>query len=121
MDHVETVLREAGAGLPDVVRFTYYTTDVDRFFGIYDTVTGRLAEAARRPATTPLGVARLASPNSWSRSKLRRCCRRLWPFSLRTNVQEYRVPVGYRAGTGPGSLLRTAPIVAARLPLAYVV
>jgi enamine deaminase RidA (YjgF/YER057c/UK114 family) len=49
MDHVDTVLREAGAGLPDVVRFTYYTTDVDRFFGLYDTVSGRLAEAARRP------------------------------------------------------------------------
>ena len=62
MDHVETVLREADAGLPDVMRFTYYTTNVDRFFGIYDTVTGRLAEPGSRPATTLLGVARLASP-----------------------------------------------------------
>ncbi len=62
MDNVETVLGEAGAGLSDVVRFTYYTTDVDRFFGIYDTVVGRLEEAGCRPATTLLGVTRLASP-----------------------------------------------------------
>ena len=38
MDNLETVLGEAGAGLSDVVRLTYYTTDVDRFVGIYDTV-----------------------------------------------------------------------------------
>lgn len=61
MDHLETVSREAGAGLPDVVHLTYYTTDVDRFFGIYDTVTGRLAKAGCQP-TTLLGVTRLASP-----------------------------------------------------------
>ncbi len=62
MDNLETVLREAGAGLSDVVRLTYYTTDVDRFIEIYDTVVGRLAEAGCRPATTLLGVARLISP-----------------------------------------------------------
>lgn len=64
MDNIETVLGEAGAGLSDVVRLTYYTTDVDRFFGIYDTVVARLAEAGCRPATTLLGVARLASPEA---------------------------------------------------------
>ena len=62
MDNLETVLGEAGAGLSDVVRLTYYTTDVDRFVGIYDTVADRLAEARCRPATTLLGVARLISP-----------------------------------------------------------
>ena len=31
MDNLETVLREAGAGLSDVVRLNFYTTDVDRF------------------------------------------------------------------------------------------
>ncbi len=62
MDNLETVLREAGAGLSDVVRLTYYTTDVDRFVGIYDTVVDRLTEASCQPATTLLGVARLISP-----------------------------------------------------------
>jgi len=61
MDHVETVLKKAGAGLPDVVCLTCYTTNVDRTFGIYDTVAGRLAEAGCRPATL-LGVSHLASP-----------------------------------------------------------
>jgi enamine deaminase RidA (YjgF/YER057c/UK114 family) len=120
IDHVEAVLREAGAGLPDVVRFTHYTTDVDRFFEIHDPVTGRLAEAARRPTSTPLGVVRLASPNSSGRDRsYGGVVEGSGHFSLRTNVQEYRVPVN----TTPahGSLLQTAPFVAARLPLAYVV
>ena len=62
MDDLETVLKEAGAELSDVVRLTYYTSDVDRFFGVYDTVVGRLNEADCRSATTLLGVTRLASP-----------------------------------------------------------
>ena len=62
MDDLETVLKEAGAELSDVVRLTYYNTDVDRFFGVYHTVVGRLNEADCRPATTLLGVTRLASP-----------------------------------------------------------
>ena len=62
MDDLETVLKEAGAELSDVVRLTHYTTDVDRFFGVYHTVVGRLNEADCRSATTLLGVTRLASP-----------------------------------------------------------
>ncbi|MDQ4127484.1 MAG: RidA family protein [Actinomycetota bacterium] len=62
MDNLETVLGEADAAPSDVVRLTYYTTDVDRFLEIYDTVVGRLAEAGCRPSTTLLGVARLISP-----------------------------------------------------------
>lgn len=64
MDNLETILKGADAELSDVVRLTYYTTDVDRFFGVYDIVVGRLAEAGCRPATTLLGVARLASPEA---------------------------------------------------------
>jgi enamine deaminase RidA (YjgF/YER057c/UK114 family) len=62
MENLEAVLKEAGTALSDVVRLTYYTSDVDRFFGVYDTVVGRLNEAGCRPATTLLGVTRLASP-----------------------------------------------------------
>jgi enamine deaminase RidA (YjgF/YER057c/UK114 family) len=62
LDNLETVLKEAGFGLSDVVRLNYYTTDVDRFFAEYDAVAGRLAESGCRPANTTLGVTRLAFP-----------------------------------------------------------
>jgi enamine deaminase RidA (YjgF/YER057c/UK114 family) len=63
MDNLETVLRNAGAELSDVVRLTYYTTDVDRFFEVYGAAaTGRLAKAGCQPASTLLGVGRLAFP-----------------------------------------------------------
>jgi enamine deaminase RidA (YjgF/YER057c/UK114 family) len=62
MDNLETVLREAGAELSDVVRLNYYTTDVDRFFEAYDAVITRLSGAGCSPASTLLGVARLAFP-----------------------------------------------------------
>jgi enamine deaminase RidA (YjgF/YER057c/UK114 family) len=62
LDNLETVLREAGLGLADVVRLNYYTTDVDAFLDAYDVVMQRLAGAGCRPASTLLGVARLAFP-----------------------------------------------------------
>ncbi len=62
LDNLETVLREGGFELSDVVRLNYYTTDVDRFFEAYDTFAARLAEAGCGPAATLLGVARLAFP-----------------------------------------------------------
>jgi enamine deaminase RidA (YjgF/YER057c/UK114 family) len=62
IDNVETVLREAGAELSDVVRLNIYVTDVDRFFEAYGAAAGRLAEAGCRPASTLLGVERLAYP-----------------------------------------------------------
>ena len=62
MDNLETVLRQAGAELSDVVRLNYYTTDVARFFGAYDAVVARLSRAGCSPASTLLGVARLAFP-----------------------------------------------------------
>ena len=62
MDNLETVLRESGAGLSDVVRLNYYTTDVDLLLEAYDAVVGRLAEAGCQPTSTLLGVASLAFP-----------------------------------------------------------
>ncbi len=62
MDNLETVLGETDAELSDVVRLNYYTTDVDRFFEAYDAVITRLSEAGCRPASTLLGVTRLAYP-----------------------------------------------------------
>jgi enamine deaminase RidA (YjgF/YER057c/UK114 family) len=62
MDNLETVLRASGAGLSDVVRLNYYTTDVDLLLEAYDAVVGRLAEAGCQPARPLLGVASLAFP-----------------------------------------------------------
>ena len=36
LDNLETVLGQAGLGLGDVVRLTYYVTDVQAFFGARD-------------------------------------------------------------------------------------
>jgi enamine deaminase RidA (YjgF/YER057c/UK114 family) len=62
LDNLETVLRQAGFGLADVVRLNYYTTDLDAFFAAYDAITSRLSQAGCRPASTLLGVTRLAFP-----------------------------------------------------------
>lgn len=62
MDNLETVLKEAGFELSDVVRLNIYTTDVDRFFEAFDAAVGRIEEAGCRPASTLLGVTRLAFP-----------------------------------------------------------
>jgi enamine deaminase RidA (YjgF/YER057c/UK114 family) len=62
LDNLETVLGEAGLALSDVVRFNYYTTDVDGLFSIFEGVTARLATAGCRAASTLLGVNRLAFP-----------------------------------------------------------
>jgi enamine deaminase RidA (YjgF/YER057c/UK114 family) len=62
LDNLETVLDRAGFTLSDVVRLNIYTTDVDRFFEAFDALVGRLAPANCRPASTLLGVARLAFP-----------------------------------------------------------
>ena len=62
LDNLEAVLREAGLTLADVVGLNYYTTDVDAFFGASGIVMERLAGSGCRPASTLLGVARLAFP-----------------------------------------------------------
>ena len=62
MDNLETVLRESGAGLSDVVRLNYYTTDLDRYFEAHDVIIDRLTEAGCQPSGTLLGVSRLTFP-----------------------------------------------------------
>src|SRR4051794_29634792 len=62
LDNLETVLREAGMELSNVVRLCYYTTDVDRLFASYNVLVQRLTAAGCRPARTLLGNSRLAFP-----------------------------------------------------------
>jgi enamine deaminase RidA (YjgF/YER057c/UK114 family) len=62
LDNLETVLEQAGLALGDVVRLNYYTTDIEAYFGAADVLGARLAAAGCRPASTLLGVARLAFP-----------------------------------------------------------
>lgn len=64
LDNLETVLREAGLTLGNVVRLTTYVTDVDRYLAEGAQVVGeRLAAAGIQPAATLLGVTRLAFPD----------------------------------------------------------
>ena len=62
LDNLETVLRAAGLGLGDVVRLNYYVTDVDEALRAFDVLGERLTAAGCRPASTLLGVTRLAFP-----------------------------------------------------------
>jgi enamine deaminase RidA (YjgF/YER057c/UK114 family) len=62
LDNLETVLGEAGFALGDVVRLNFFVTDVDAFFEAAETYGARFAQAGCRPASTLLGVARLAFP-----------------------------------------------------------
>src|SRR4051794_8352830 len=45
LDNLETLLREAGLELTDVVRLNYYTPDIDGLLAAYGHLTGRLAAA----------------------------------------------------------------------------
>lgn len=63
LENLEAVLREGGCRLADVVRLNYYTTDVDAFFPALEVLTARLREANCQPASTLLGVSRLALPS----------------------------------------------------------
>ena len=63
LDNLETVLREAGLGLSDVVRLNYYVTDVNAFLEAYESDTmSRLSQAGCRPAVTLLEIAQLFLP-----------------------------------------------------------
>jgi enamine deaminase RidA (YjgF/YER057c/UK114 family) len=62
LDNLEAVVKSTGYTLADVVRLNFYTTDVDGCLEVYDAVVSRLAAAGCRPASTLLGVTRLASP-----------------------------------------------------------
>lgn len=63
LDNLETVLKQAGYSLSNVVRLNYYTTDVDGLFQNWDVLMTRLAGANVRPGATLLGVTRLAFPD----------------------------------------------------------
>ncbi|WP_424871788.1 RidA family protein [Streptomyces sp. SAI-229] len=62
LDNLEAVLGEAGMSLADLVRLNVYTTDVDLLFPHYGVLAARLGAAGVAPATTMLGVTRLAVP-----------------------------------------------------------
>lgn len=63
LDNLETVLGEAGMSLANLVRLNVYTTDVDLLFQHYGVLAARLGAAGVAPATTMLGVTRLAIPS----------------------------------------------------------
>ncbi len=63
LDNVEAVLGAAGMSLADLVRLVVHTTDVDLLLQHYGLLTARLGAAGVRPATTLLGVTRLALPD----------------------------------------------------------
>jgi enamine deaminase RidA (YjgF/YER057c/UK114 family) len=62
LDNLEAVLGAAGMAAADLVRLTVYTTDVDLLLRHYGVLVGRLGAAQVAPATTMLGVTRLAIP-----------------------------------------------------------
>ncbi|WP_456154737.1 RidA family protein [Streptomyces chartreusis] len=62
IDNLEAVLDEAGMSLADLVRLNVCTTDVDLLFRHYGVLAARLGAAGAAPATTMLGVTRLAIP-----------------------------------------------------------
>jgi enamine deaminase RidA (YjgF/YER057c/UK114 family) len=62
LDNLQAVLGEAGMSLANLVRLNVYTTDVDGLFEHYGVLAARLGAAGVAPATTMLGVTRLAVP-----------------------------------------------------------
>jgi enamine deaminase RidA (YjgF/YER057c/UK114 family) len=62
-DNLETVLHQAGAQLSDVVRLTYYTTDMEALSQAGHVLGERLGKGGCRPASTVLGVASLFHPD----------------------------------------------------------
>jgi enamine deaminase RidA (YjgF/YER057c/UK114 family) len=62
LDNLENVLEAAGMTLANVVRLNYYTTDVDAFMASAAQLMPRLVAGGCQPASTLLGVQRLAFP-----------------------------------------------------------
>lgn len=62
VDNLQSVLRDADMSLANLVRLNVYTTDVDLLLQHYGELASRLGAAAVAPATTMLGVTRLAIP-----------------------------------------------------------
>ncbi len=63
LDNLETVLKEAGLTLANVVRLNYYTTDMAAFLNAGPVFGPRLAAAGCKPSSTLLGVASLFHPD----------------------------------------------------------
>jgi enamine deaminase RidA (YjgF/YER057c/UK114 family) len=63
LDNLETVLAEANMTLANVIRLNYFTTDMDAMMEAYPGMVARLASADCCPASTLLGVTRLAFPD----------------------------------------------------------
>ena len=62
LDNLEAVLADGEMTLADVIRITIYTTDVDELLRNYGVLAERLEATGVRPASTLLGIARLAFP-----------------------------------------------------------
>jgi enamine deaminase RidA (YjgF/YER057c/UK114 family) len=62
LDNLETVLREAGYSLADLVRLTVYVTDLDAYREAAPALGARLAQGGSRHTATLVEVARLALP-----------------------------------------------------------
>ncbi|HYB99647.1 MAG TPA: RidA family protein [Candidatus Limnocylindrales bacterium] len=60
--NLETVLTAADFTLADIVKITYFTTDIDAFVTSAGAGLGRLAQGGCRPASTLIGVSRLFLP-----------------------------------------------------------
>lgn len=63
IDNLEAVLGEAGMTLANLVRLNVYTTDADLLYRHYGVLAARLGAAGVAPASTLLGVTRLAIPS----------------------------------------------------------
>lgn len=63
LDNIETVLQASDLMLSDVIRLNFYTVDVDAILACWaSAITARLQQAGCQPASTLLGVTRLAFP-----------------------------------------------------------
>lgn len=62
VDNLEAVLGEAGMSLANLIRLNVYTTDVDLLLPHYGVLAARLGATGVAPASTMLGVTRLAIP-----------------------------------------------------------
>lgn len=62
-DNMEILVKQANFKLSDVVRFTYYTTDVQAFIKAGPVLGERLEKAGCRPATSLIGVNSLFHPD----------------------------------------------------------
>ncbi len=60
---MEVLLNQANFKLSDVVRFTYYTTDVQGFGNASQILINRLEKEGCKPATSLIGVQSLFHPD----------------------------------------------------------